>query len=864
MESFKIENLSFTYPNREKEAIKNINLTINKGEFVCLCGKSGHGKTTLLRLLKPEISPEGKKEGDIFFEGKPLSDAENKIGFVMQNAESSIVCESVWQELAIGLENRGMDTQLIRTKVAEMASFFGIESWFYKKTNELSGGQKQILTLASVMLENPDVLILDEPTSQLDPISANEFLQMLKRINHEFSKTIIISEHRLSDVVPLCDKIILMDEGEILKSGSTDEVAIFLKESEHDLYRAFPVPMYVYGMSGGDGEFPKSLLKGREWLSKFLKNHPARPLVHDKLVENEVSVEVKDVYFRYEKNESDILKGLNLKVRKGEIFSVLGGNGSGKSTMLYSIAGVNAPYRGSIKIFGENLSQIEERGILGMIPQNPLYLFRRKNIYEDFWEALQKSSLSHEEKEEKIRETALLCRIGGVLKNHPRDLSGGEIQRAALCLLLLNSPQIILLDEPTKGFDSGFKVLFAEILRKLSKDGKTILMVSHDMEFCAEVSHRCAMFFDGNIVSTETVREFFEGNSFYTTEAAKMTKGLLEGTVTRDDIIYSLGGEVKKEIANIPQNFDPPKEVKKKDKPSLLKVLLGSVYLAAFLFISIFDALGELSANTYVVKGLSILMLTFGMFCFFGGRASVPITIMKKRKISKKAMVLSLIMILLVPVTLFIGMRFFQSRKYYFISILIVFETLIAFFAMFEGEKPKPGEIVMISVMCAAAVCGRTAFFALQHFKPVSAIVIIAGVCFGSSGGFLVGSMTGFVSNFFFGQGPWTPWQMVGFGAIGFFAGLFFSRGFLKVNRINLCVFGFLATIVLFGGITNPASVLMWQENPTLEMIILSYGAGLPMDIIHAFSTVFFLWFIGEGIIQKIERIKIKYGLLKN
>ena len=213
------------------------------------------------------------------------------------------------------------------------------------------------------------------------------------------------------------------------------------------------------------------------------------------------------------------------------------------------------------------------------------------------------------------------------------------------------------------------------------------------------------------------------------------------------------------------------------------------------------------------------------------------------------------------PLTIYVGVRFLENRKYYFISLLILLEAIIPFCVMFESRKPRARELVTLSVLCALAVAGRTAFFMLPQFKPVVALVIIAGVCFGGETGFLVGAVTGFASNFFLGQGPWTPWQMFTFGIIGFIAGILFKHGFLRKTKTSLSIFGFLATFLLYGGIMNPASVIMWQNTITHNMILSAYLAGVSFDIVHALSTAFFLWILSAPMLEKLERVRVKYGL---
>lgn len=525
MESFNIKNLSFTYPSRTKKALDNINIKINDGEFVCIFGKSGCGKTTLLRLLKNVLAPHGEKQGEILFEGKSLDEygifeQAQKIGFVMQNVDNQIVTDKVWHELAFGLESLGVPSSQIRIRVAEMASFFGIGEWFHKKVSELSGGQKQLLNLASIMVMQPSVLILDEPTSQLDPIAAAEFLRTLDKINKELGTTVILSEHRLEEVFAISDRVIFMDNGAIIEDDSPHKVGKKLRNT--DAFSSLPTPVRVYSEVEDEDKCPLTVREGKKWLEDYSKKNVLNTeLISDNFVEkNDVCVELRDVWFRYKKESEDIIKNLWMKVNKGEIFSVLGGNGSGKTTMLSLISGINRPTRGKVLI---------KENSIGALPQNPQCLFTKNTVLKDL--------LDIADNEEDVIKMAKLCQISELLDNHPYDLSGGEQQRVALCKVLLKSPEVILLDEPTKGFDAQFKKVFSEILFKLKEDGKTIIMVSHDIEFCAEVSDRCAMFFDGNITSLESTRKFFKNNTFYTTSANRMAKKIIPDAVLAEDIV---------------------------------------------------------------------------------------------------------------------------------------------------------------------------------------------------------------------------------------------------------------------------------------------------------------------------------------
>ena len=885
MESFKVENLSFVYPNRMDKALENINFSVKQGEFVVVCGKSGCGKTTLLRMLKPSLAPYGEVSGDIYFEKKVLSDYDEKekasrIGFVMQNPDNQIVTDKVWHELAFGLESLGFSRNEIRLRVSEMASFFGIQTWFHNKTTDLSGGQKQLLNLASVMAMQPSVLILDEPTSQLDPICANEFLTTLKKINRELGVSVILSEHRLEEALPMADRVIVMDEGRIIADGAPREIGRMLKEQNHDMYEALPTPVRVHAGIMNTLPCPLTVREGREWLWEYSKeNEIKNDLIPKDSAQrcSEKIIEIKEAYFRYEKELPDVIKGFNLSVNKGEIFCLLGGNGTGKTTALSLVSGINTPYRGDVLIKGQSISKVKNLydGLMGVLPQNPQSVFVKKTVYLDLMEMLAEKKLSKEEKEKKVQKVCELCNIENFLESHPYDLSGGEQQRVAFAKILLTEPEILLLDEPTKGMDAHFKEEFAEILLDLKNSGATIVMVSHDIEFCAEYADRCALMFDGNITSTDSPRAFFRGNSFYTTVANRMARRCLPDAVLAEDIVIAAGGSVEKKKRHCGKTQLKEKELqsdeKKEKKLSLGRIITGSIFAIVFLLLSLsfvldVDILGVGKIGLIGVNTLQIIVTGVMLFCFFPQReiGVNVITLSKEdKKLTKRTLFATFLILLLIPVTLYIGVFLLEDRKYYFISLLIILETMIPFCMVFESRKPKARELIIISVLCAVSVAGRTAFFALPQFKPVAAIVIIAGICFGGETGFLVGAISGFVSNFFFGQGPWTPWQMFAFGIIGFLAGVLLKKGLLRRTRTSLCIFGFLTTFIIYGGIMNPAAVIMAPGLISRETILASYLTGLPLDLIHSVSTAFFLWFISEPMMEKLERIKIKYGLIE-
>ncbi|MEG0897077.1 MAG: energy-coupling factor transporter ATPase [Ruthenibacterium sp.] len=549
MEHFTIKNLDFSYPGAEKKTLENINFTVKRGQYITICGKSGSGKTTLMRHLKSVLTPHGKRTGTILFEGVPLDAVSLRtqsaqIGYVMQNPDNQIVTDKVWHELAFGLESLGCDARTMRLRVAEMASYFGIETWFHKNVSELSGGQKQLLNLASIMAMQPTALLLDEPTSQLDPIAAADFLNTVRKINLELGTTILISEHRLEEVFPCADRVIVMEDGQILADDTPRKIGEILKNQAHDMFASLPAPMQIFYGVESRLACPLTVREGRNWLSESFENVPIKTTqLPEEAAESQVkdaALTVKEIWFRYEKNQPDILKGVSLTVAHGETFAVLGGNGTGKSTLLKAICGICKPYRGKILCSGKPIDKRRKNqfdGGIAMLPQDPQSLFVKKTVREDLAEMLGSGTETQAEKNDLLCCIAAECEITHLLNAHPYDLSGGEQQRAALAKVLLCKPEILLLDEPTKGLDNFFKKKLSEILIRLKKRGTTVILVSHDVEFCARYADRVAMFFDGTILTTNTPRRFFSQNSFYTTAANRMSRHLFSNAITDEEVI---------------------------------------------------------------------------------------------------------------------------------------------------------------------------------------------------------------------------------------------------------------------------------------------------------------------------------------
>lgn len=546
MDILQIENLNFRYPGAERNAVDGVSFSVHSGEFMVVCGVSGCGKTTLLRLLKPELAPAGKLGGRIVYCGGERTPAQ--IGYVLQNPDNQIVTDKVWHELAFGLENLGLPTEVIRRRVGEMANYFGIQDWFRKKTDELSGGQKQLLNLAAVMVMQPRVLILDEPTSQLDPIAASDFIATLQKLNRELGLTILLVEHRLEEVFPIADRVLLMDSGRVLVCDAPEKIGDALPDG-HPMRAALPSAVRIFRSVQVADRCPLTVREGRDFLERhFGDRRGTLPEPAYRHGEN-VAVELKNVWFRYEKDLPDVLRGTSVQVYAGEIYAVLGGNGTGKTTMLQVIAGVCKAYRGKVLIAGKQIRDYGGnslyRGVLALLPQNPQTVFIRDTVRADLTEMLEVHGVPKAEREKKIMDVAEKLSIASLLDRNPFDLSGGEGQKCALAKVLLTNPGILLLDEPTKGIDAGGKLVLKDILERLKADGMTVLLVTHDVEFAAETADRCALFFDGEILSADTPMRFFGGNTFYTTAANRMARTLCPNAVTCGQVVAFCNGETK-------------------------------------------------------------------------------------------------------------------------------------------------------------------------------------------------------------------------------------------------------------------------------------------------------------------------------
>ncbi len=518
MEILRTQNLSFKYPNSNVFAINNVNISINKGEFVVICGESGCGKTTLLKLIKNELAPHGDLEGHINFFG---IEHNYEIGYVFQNPESQIVTDKVWHELAFGLENINMPASQIRLRVAEMANYFGISDWFRKDTDKLSGGEKQMLNLASIMVMQPKILILDEPTGQLDPIAATDFITTIQRLNRDFGITIIIAEHRLEQLFPIADRILFMENGKAEAFDTPLNISNYLKNNK--MNKALPCAVRIFEELNLDGVCPMTVRECRDILENNFE--PDECEISIPSSKTDIALKFDNLWFRYEKNADDILRGINAEIYKEEFICIVGSNGVGKTTLLNVISGLEKPYRGKIKY--------DRDCKIGYLPQNPMDLFIKDSVYDDLQDYCKRLSLDPKEADKVCKNLG----IDNLINRHPHDLSGGEAQKCGLAKVLLNNPSILLLDEPTKGLDAVSKHAIANIIYSLKNSGVSVIAVTHDLEFAAEYADRCGMIFDGEILEIDIPQRFFAQNSFYTTAANRIARNMFINAVTVKDVV---------------------------------------------------------------------------------------------------------------------------------------------------------------------------------------------------------------------------------------------------------------------------------------------------------------------------------------
>lgn len=504
-----------------KPALRHISLEIREGDFIVLCGASGSGKSTLLEVLKPDIAPCGASEGAVETHLTPQEAA-----IVFQNPESQLLTASVLSDLALPMENRDLPPQVMRRRMAETVSFFGLEHLLHKGPDLLSGGEKQLVSLCAALMMQPKLLLLDEPTAQLDPIAARAFFDMLRRVHEELGITVVLAEHRLDEAAALCGSLLLLQNGEVRYRGTPEEVFRRIWREEDAAFLPFVPQLPRCSLALDAGKPPALTPPGlRELARPFLSGSRNVETAGQEPPTEKPVFAFRDVCFAYEKGEP-VLQNLRLELRERELLCLLGGNGSGKSTLLKLAAGLLAPRAGRIQ---------RKKGLrIGYLPQSLQACFLADTLEEALVDSRERGGCSIEEQGRIVEDFELAALLG----RHPYDLSGGEQQRAAFAALLLRRPDVLLLDEPTKGLDPAAKSFLGEVLRRLRLPA---LLATHDIAFAAAFADRCAMLFDGAVADAARPRSFFQGSRYYTTAIGKALSPLGCDAILYEDVLSLCG-----------------------------------------------------------------------------------------------------------------------------------------------------------------------------------------------------------------------------------------------------------------------------------------------------------------------------------
>ena len=846
----RFENFGFKYENSDNSIFSNVNFEVNEGEVTLLIGKSGCGKSTLIRSIKPYMARKGIIEGSIYYKGKDvnsLSDEElAHIGYVSQDIENQIVTDKVWHELAFGLENLGMPQKEMRLRCGEMAAYFGIEDWYNRDTDSLSTGQKQLLNLASVMVMKPDLLILDEPASTLDPVAESELLERVFRLNRDFGTTILIVMHELEEVFNRADKIVFMNnEGDTsVVVNDKRNMAKYLIESNNnqvfglpsasricsELYRREDIDLSAVPISIADGK--RFINDNSELINSYYEKNKVYNTTDDTKENSENAIELKHVYYKYDKDLDFVLEDFALTVKTGEVYTIMGGNGCGKSTTLSIISKLINPNDGKVLLFGKDIKKIKDEEIygeiLGYVPQEPRNLFSKDTVLEELLGKVKGFSYDNlkvddnllkklENENKDLYDYITFFEIENILSLNPFDISGGEMQKVAMIKVLLLNSKIVIMDEPTKGLDAFAKSKMASYIMKLKNMGKTILLVSHDIEFSASVSDRLGFLFNRRIISDAIPTLFFTDNHFYTTVTRRITRDYFDDVILIKDIFGDDSNDEK----------DISKCDKEKNEVNNNK--------------NGFNKAKNLASDNDNLNSSSIA-----------------------RKLKNYIIVMAIIYGIMLGIS-----KTYADQRYFLMSVIVLLVSMIGLAAFFEKKKISGKRLVLIAALTALGVVGRVLFYMIPAFKPVGAIAIIAGVSLDPFSGFLCGSLMAFLSNAFFGQGSWTAFQMFSFGLVGFLAGVVGSILRLRLNKgrtvsrkyvIAIAVYGFLSIFLIYGFIMNFFTSLT-AGKAIKETLLINIISGIPLDIIHGVSTAVFILLLGRPLIRRIHRIKYKYEI---
>lgn len=534
-----LQNLSFTYPGGEKPALEQITASVKRGELVLLLGGTGSGKTTLLKLMKQLIAPFGARTGRIQLAGEevsrlPKETLAREVGYLFQHTQDQLCMPTPLEEMAFGLRQLGSPPAAISRRCGELSCYFGMENWLDTPMEQLSGGQRQLTALASVLAADPSLLLLDEPTAQLDPVHSRSFLEQLLRLHRDNGMTVLAALHQPESIYFQADRVLVLEQGRLLFFGTPEETADFLGERNHPLFSALPAGCRAVRVLGYPASRGKEPLQEKDLSRLTATPLPAAPPKPPLLT-------LKEVTAAYPGQSRPVLREVDLQLGAGELFVLLGANGCGKTTLLKTIAGLIPLCSGSIRLEGEKSTLWRPTAFaqVGYLPQDPMELFDADRLEEDLLSYGRSRGLDQAQVEG-LLDQPLFSPLKWVWKQNPLDLSGGQRQLAALAKLMLKKPKLLLLDEPGKGLDAAASARLGERLSKLAEEGIAILLSCHDPDFAARYGHRCGFLFHGQLLPAQLPEEFFAGNRFYLTSLqqyfpAKQRMALLPQQLSRKE-----------------------------------------------------------------------------------------------------------------------------------------------------------------------------------------------------------------------------------------------------------------------------------------------------------------------------------------
>lgn len=537
-----IQDLTFTYPAQQQPVLKDINLTVNHGDFIVIAGDTGSGKTTLLNHLKKELIPAGEMTGDVLINGKPIKalsqlDSAQTVGYVAQNPQTQPIMSTVIEELAFPLENVGCPSNEIERRIAELSNYLGLDQLLDRQISELSGGQLQLVNLASVLILRPKIILLDEPTSQLDPLTTQHFFEVLRRVHEELGITIILSEHHLSIALSLANRMLLIQHQTITFDGPPTEGIKLMGNDERLGYFIPPVSQVFLAGKRHLDDLPISVAAGQRAIRKDrIHFKPTTALTQSPIQQPaNVILKAKNIQFSFDR-QKNIVDHLDLNVHQGDWLAIIGKNGAGKSTLLNLLTGLRTPQHGKVYFNQKVVWKIptpQRIKSLSFLSQTPTLQFRSGSVYEQL--TIQARELALDHPQARINAIVDQLKLQSILKHNPFDISGGQQQLLGLAIALLAKPTLLILDEPTKGLDPFTKNFVGDILKQVQQAGTTIVMASHDMGFCATFADHCAFMFDGHINTFLPTRDFFTHNFFFTTSINRLVRNQVpEAMLARD------------------------------------------------------------------------------------------------------------------------------------------------------------------------------------------------------------------------------------------------------------------------------------------------------------------------------------------